>query len=136
MVSKGLVCLYILEKVEIWSGDTDASHTDSQTTEYRATQLVSSIKHKLSHAMTCFHRFSGQLMVFLVCLVIMRLCVFCLFLCISVSGCYIFDREFVFSPVGPARTYFPLMGALHSHLPLLLLLVGWKDKLNSSKILD
>ena len=24
MVSKGLVCLYILEKVEIWSGDTDA----------------------------------------------------------------------------------------------------------------
>ena len=27
-VSKGLVCLYILEKVEIWSGVTDASHTD------------------------------------------------------------------------------------------------------------
>ena len=50
MVSKGLVCLYILEKVEIWSGDTDAWHTDSQTTENRATQLVSSIKHKLSHA--------------------------------------------------------------------------------------
>ena len=49
MVSKGLVCLYILEKVEIWSGVTDASHTHSQT-EYRATQLVSSIKHKLSHA--------------------------------------------------------------------------------------
>ena len=24
MVSKGLVCLYILEKVEIWSGDTDS----------------------------------------------------------------------------------------------------------------
>ena len=24
MVSKGLVCLYILEKVEIWSGVTDA----------------------------------------------------------------------------------------------------------------
>ena len=23
-VSKGLVCLYIMEKVEIWSGDTDA----------------------------------------------------------------------------------------------------------------
>ena len=23
-VSKGLVCQYILEKVEIWSGDTDA----------------------------------------------------------------------------------------------------------------
>ena len=34
-VSKGLVCLYILEKVEIWSGDTDAWHTDSQTTEDR-----------------------------------------------------------------------------------------------------
>ena len=50
MVSKGLVCLYILEKVEIWSGDTDAWHTDWQTSEYRATQLVSSIKHKLSHA--------------------------------------------------------------------------------------
>ena len=49
-VSKGLVCLYILEKVEIWSGVTDASQTDRQTTEYRATQLVSSIKHKLSHA--------------------------------------------------------------------------------------
>ena len=27
-VSKVLVCLYILEKVEIWSGDTDASLTD------------------------------------------------------------------------------------------------------------
>ena len=35
-VSKGLVCLYILEKVEIWSGVTDAAHTHSQT-EYRAT---------------------------------------------------------------------------------------------------
>ena len=50
MVSKGLVCLNILEKVEIWSGVTDAS----QTTEYRATQLVSSIKHKLSHAISTF----------------------------------------------------------------------------------
>ena len=29
-VSKGVVCLYILEKVDIWSGDTDASHTHSQ----------------------------------------------------------------------------------------------------------
>ena len=29
MVSKGLVCLYILEKVEIWSGVTDATHTHS-----------------------------------------------------------------------------------------------------------
>ena len=27
MVSKGLECLYILEKVEIWSGVTDASQT-------------------------------------------------------------------------------------------------------------
>ena len=50
-VSKGLVCLYILEKVEIWSGVTDASLTDRQTTEYSATQLVYSIKFKLSHAM-------------------------------------------------------------------------------------
>ena len=45
-VSKVLACLYILEKVEIWLGVTDAS----QTTEYSATQLVSSIKFKLSHA--------------------------------------------------------------------------------------
>ena len=30
MVSKGLVCLDTLEKVEIWSGDTDASHTEEQ----------------------------------------------------------------------------------------------------------
>ena len=52
MVSKGLVCLYILGKVEIWSGDTDAWHTHSQT-EKKATQLVSSIKHKLSHATYC-----------------------------------------------------------------------------------
>ena len=29
-VSKGLICLYILEKVEIWSGDTDASLTDNR----------------------------------------------------------------------------------------------------------
>ena len=39
----------MLEKVEIWSGDTDASQTDRQTTEDRATQLVYSIKFKLSH---------------------------------------------------------------------------------------
>ena len=31
IVSKGLVCLYILEKVEILSGVTDASLTHSQT---------------------------------------------------------------------------------------------------------
>ena len=49
-VSIGLVCLYIFEKVEIWSGVTDASHTHSQTTEYIATQLFQSIKFKLSHA--------------------------------------------------------------------------------------
>ena len=49
-VSKGLVCLYILEKVEIWSGVTDARHTHSQTTEYRATQLLYSIQFKLIHA--------------------------------------------------------------------------------------
>ena len=30
MVSKGLVCLYILEKMEIWSGDTNASQTDNR----------------------------------------------------------------------------------------------------------
>ena len=36
-------------KVEIWLGVTDASH-HSLTTEYSATQLVSSIKFKLSHA--------------------------------------------------------------------------------------
>ena len=29
---------------------TDPSQTHTQTSEYRATQLVSSIKHKLSHA--------------------------------------------------------------------------------------
>ena len=29
-VSKGLVCLYILEKMEIWSGVTDTSHTESR----------------------------------------------------------------------------------------------------------
>ena len=52
MVSKGLVCLYILEKVEIWSGDTDASLTDWQTIEDSATQLLYSIQFKLSHAIS------------------------------------------------------------------------------------
>ena len=52
-VGIGLLCLYILEKVEIWLGVTDAWHlTPSQTTEYRATQLVENMKFKLSHAMT------------------------------------------------------------------------------------
>ena len=58
-VSKGLVCLYILEKVEIWSGVTDAS----QTTEDRATQLLYSIQFKLSHAILAISdakRPSGQ----------------------------------------------------------------------------
>ena len=41
---------YILKKGEIWSGITDASQTDRQTKEYRATQLVKSIKFKLSYA--------------------------------------------------------------------------------------
>ena len=35
---KGLLCLYILKKVEIWASDTDPSLT--QTTEYSATQLI------------------------------------------------------------------------------------------------
>ena len=41
-VTIGLICLYILVKVDIWSGDTDASHTHTQTDNriYRATQLV------------------------------------------------------------------------------------------------
>ena len=37
------------EKVEIWSGDSDASHTHTRTTEYSATELVLSLKFKLSH---------------------------------------------------------------------------------------
>ena len=39
-----------IEKMEIWSCVTDPSNTHTQTTEYSATQLVSSIKLKLSHA--------------------------------------------------------------------------------------
>ena len=46
--------MYILEKVEIWMGDTDASLTDRQTTEDSATQLVYIIKFKLSHAIILF----------------------------------------------------------------------------------
>ena len=42
-VSKVLVCLYILEKVEISTG---VPIPNTQTTEYRATQLVSSIRFK------------------------------------------------------------------------------------------
>ena len=44
-VSRGHSCLYILQKVEIWIGVTDASRTDSLTTlKDRATQLL--IKYK------------------------------------------------------------------------------------------
>ena len=47
-----------------WSGVTAASLTDRQTTEYSATQLVSSIKFNLSHPISlrpkllpeCFNR--------------------------------------------------------------------------------
>ena len=35
-VSKGLLCLHILEKIEIWSGDTDAWHTDNRIFGYSA----------------------------------------------------------------------------------------------------
>ena len=40
-VSKGLECLYILEKVEIWSGDTDASLTDWLTDRHQNIGLLS-----------------------------------------------------------------------------------------------
>ena len=53
LVSKVHVCLYILEKVEIWQGDTDVS----QTTEDRATQLLYSIQFKLSHAILGINEF-------------------------------------------------------------------------------
>ena len=44
-VSRGHSCLYILQKVEIWTGVTDAWRTDSLTTlKDRATQLL--IKYK------------------------------------------------------------------------------------------
>ena len=55
-----------IEKVEIWSGDTDAWHpTYRQTTEYSATQLVSSIKFKLSHAISTFLGHSLSMTLFL-----------------------------------------------------------------------
>ena len=50
MVSKLILCLYILKKVEIWSGVTDPLQTHAQARVYKATQLVSSLKFKLSHA--------------------------------------------------------------------------------------
>ena len=40
-VSKRLVCLYILEKVEIWSGDTKASLTHSHTHRQQNIVLLS-----------------------------------------------------------------------------------------------
>ena len=50
-VSIGLLCLYVLKKVEIWSGVTDAGHTHRQhNIDDKATQLVLSLKFKLSHA--------------------------------------------------------------------------------------
>ena len=48
-VSIGLLCLYILEKVKI---RVTPMPDIRQTTEYRATQLVYSIKFKLSHAIS------------------------------------------------------------------------------------
>ena len=51
-----------IEKVEIWSGDTDPSQTDRQTTEYSATQLVKSIKFKPSHAIAYDSNDSGNQM--------------------------------------------------------------------------
>ena len=43
-----------IEKVEIWSRDTDPGQARRQTTEYSATQLVYSIKFKLSRAICLF----------------------------------------------------------------------------------
>ena len=47
-----LLCLYILKKyiLEIWLSATDASHTHRQTTKYSATQLVFSLKFKLTQS--------------------------------------------------------------------------------------
>ena len=39
-----------IEKVEIWSGVTDPSQTQKQTTKYSATQLVFSLKFKLTQS--------------------------------------------------------------------------------------
>ena len=39
-IKASYACIYGKKKVEIWLGVTDASHTHSQTTEDRATQLV------------------------------------------------------------------------------------------------
>ena len=40
-VSTRLLCLYILEKVEIWSDVTIAGRTDKQTTEQGKIELLS-----------------------------------------------------------------------------------------------
>ena len=49
-----------IEKVEIWSGVTDPSQTNTKTAEYSATQLVLSIKIKLSHAIMSKFSLDGQ----------------------------------------------------------------------------
>ena len=49
--SKGLLCLYILGK---WRFGRVTPMPDTQTTEYRATQLVYNIKFKVSHAISMF----------------------------------------------------------------------------------
>ena len=49
-VSRGHLCLYILHKVEIWTGVTDASLT---TLKDRATQLL--IKYKSGALVTQYH---------------------------------------------------------------------------------
>ena len=43
-----------IEKAEIWLGVTDPCQKHTQTTEYCATQLVLSLKFKLSHAIHIF----------------------------------------------------------------------------------
>ena len=45
-VSRGHLCLYILHKVEIWTGVTDAWLTDSQTLKDRATHTQLLMKYK------------------------------------------------------------------------------------------
>ena len=43
-VSRGHLCLYILHKVEIWTGVTEAWRTDGQTLKDSATQLLTKYK--------------------------------------------------------------------------------------------
>ena len=52
-LNKGLLCLYILKKLRFGQvSPIPNTLTHSQTREYRATQLVESIKFKLSHAIS------------------------------------------------------------------------------------